>query len=104
MRGAQARALIYRAMGASIGERVFFDRDVSVMDSDLLTVGNDVCVCTGAYLVGHELSHGMAFVQDAVSVGDGCRLGESTRIAPGVTVRSGVHVPSLTSTMPGEKW
>ena len=68
------------------------------------TVGDDVCVCTGTYVVGHELTHGMSMVRGAVKVGDRCRLGESTRIGPSVSIRSGLHVASMTSTMPGEEW
>ena len=104
MRGAQARVLVFRAFGAKLGQRVFLDRDVSVMDADLLNVGDDAVVCTGTYLAGHELTHGMSMMRGPVTVGERCRLGESTRFGPNVSISDGLHVAPMTSTMPGEEW
>ena len=104
MRGAQARVLVFRAFGAKLGKRVFLDRDVSVMDADLLHVGDDAVVCTGTYLAGHELTHGMSMMRGPVTVGERCRLGESTRFGPNVSISDGLHVAPMTSTMPGEEW
>ena len=107
-RSAPLAAYVLRRLGATVGENLQFAHEVEISGPlDLLSIGNDVAIQTGAYLsmsrwVGQELHVG------PIRLESGCKVGMRAAIANDVTVGRGTWITPLTPILgdvgPGEIW
>jgi non-ribosomal peptide synthetase-like protein len=96
IRSAPLMAWALRRLGATVGDNLQCDHDVEFSGPlDLLSVGDDVAIQTGAYVstsrwVGQELHIG------PVRLESGCKIGMRAGVASGVTVGRGSWITPLT--------
>ncbi|MGB5342741.1 MAG: AMP-binding protein [Thermoanaerobaculia bacterium] len=107
-RSAPLMAYVLRRLGATVGKNLQCAHDVEISGPlDLLSIGDDVAIQTGAYLsmsrwVGQELHVGPVHLES------GCKVGMRAGIANHVTVGRGSWITPLTPILedvgPGEMW
>merc|ERR1711935_227339 len=100
--GSQWRIVLYRLSGMRVGKRVFVDRDVMLMDEDIVLLEDGACVGAGAHLAAHELTRNGKFIRGPIVVGADCTVGPCARLTPHVTVEAGSNVPALVCALPGQ--
>jgi non-ribosomal peptide synthetase-like protein len=108
VRSAPLMAWALRRLGATVGDNLQCDHDVEFSGPlDLLSIGDDVAIQTGAYVstsrwVGQELHVG------AVRLESGCKIGMRAGVANDVTVGRGSWITPLTPVLadvgPEEMW
>jgi non-ribosomal peptide synthetase-like protein len=108
IRSAPLMAWALRRLGATVGDNLQCDHDVEFSGPlDLLSIGDDVAIQTGAYIsmsrwVGQELHVGPLRLES------GCKIGMRAGVAGGVTVGRGSWITPLTSVLgdvgPEEMW
>jgi non-ribosomal peptide synthetase-like protein len=108
IRSAPLMAWALRRLGATVGANLQCDHDVEFSGPlDLLTIGDDVAIQTGAHLsmsrwVGQELHVG------PVRLESGCKIGMRAGVASDVTVGRGSWITPLTPVLgdvgPEEMW
>jgi non-ribosomal peptide synthetase-like protein len=108
IRSAPLMAWALRRLGATVGDNLQCDHDVEFSGPlDLLSIGDDVAIQTGAYVslsrwVGQELHVGPVHLES------GCKIGMRAGVASGVTVGCGSWITPLTPVLrdvgPGEMW
>jgi len=72
-----------------IGNNVWIGEEAFLLNFELLTIGNDVCISQRAFLCGgnHDFRiPEMPYRNGPINLMDGCWVGASVFIAPGVTV------------------
>jgi non-ribosomal peptide synthetase-like protein len=108
VRSAPLMAWVLRRLGATVGDNLQCDHDVEFSGPlDLLFIGDDVVIQTGAYVsmsrwVGQKLHVG------PVRLESGCKIGMRSGVANDVTVGRGSWITPLTSVLSdvgsGEMW
>jgi non-ribosomal peptide synthetase-like protein len=108
VRSAPLMAWALRRLGATVGDNLQCDHDVEFFGPlDLLSIGDDVAIQTGAYIsmsrwVGQELHVGPVHLES------GCKIGMRAGVANGVTVGRGSWITPLTPVLsdvgPEEMW
>jgi non-ribosomal peptide synthetase-like protein len=108
VRSAPLMAWALRRLGATVGDNLQCDHDVEFSGPlDLLSIGDDVAIQTGAYVsmsrwVGQELHVGPVHLES------GCKIGMRAGVANDVTVGRGSWITPLTPVLsdvgPEEMW
>jgi len=108
VRSAPLMAWALRRLGATVGDNLQCDHDVEFSGPlDLLSIGDDVAIQTGAYIstsrwVGQELHVGPVHLES------GCKIGVRAAVANDVTVGRGSWITPLTPVLsdvgPEEMW
>jgi non-ribosomal peptide synthetase-like protein len=108
VRSAPIMAWALRRLGATVGANLQCDHDVEFSGPlDLLSIGDDVAIQTGAYIsmskwVGQELHVGPVHLES------GCKIGMRSGVANDVTVGRGSWITPLTPILsdvgPEEMW
>lgn len=81
----EATSIVYRAMGAKIGKRVYWPgTGPSMQDFDLLDIGNDVVFGSRSHMV---TSDGIG--SSVVKIGDGAMIADRVVLLPGASVGKG---------------
>jgi non-ribosomal peptide synthetase-like protein len=99
IRSAPLMAWALRRLGATVRDNLQCDHDVEFSGPlDLLSIGDDVAIQTGAYIsmsrwVGQELHVGPLHLES------GCKIGMRAGVAGGVTVGRGSWITPLTSVL-----
>ncbi len=99
--GTPFKSLIWRAMGARIGRRVF-DDGLALTERKFVTVGDDCTFNAGSLLQTHSQEDG-AFKSDHIVVGDRCTLGVGAFVHYGVTIGDGAVLAADSFLMKGEE-
>lgn len=97
-------SLWLRAWGSRIGRAVYWTPRVDITDRTNLIVGDHVFFGDKVHLVGHAVKPRdgrFRLFYRPIAIGSGSFIGAYSRIAPGVTVRSGSAVPVGTDLYPG---
>ncbi|MCP4769571.1 MAG: AMP-binding protein [Gammaproteobacteria bacterium] len=107
-RSAPLMAYVLRRLGATVGDNLQCAHDVEISGPlDLLTVGDNVAIQTGAYLQMSRWS-GQGLHIGPVHLENGCRIGMRAAITNHVTVGSGSWIspftPILSDVAAGELW
>jgi non-ribosomal peptide synthetase-like protein len=107
-RSAPLTAFVLRQLGASVGKNLQCAPDAYLAGpADLISIGDDVCIQTGAYIqvtgwLGQHLQVG------SVHLEHGCKIGMRAAVASNVTVGRGTWVtpftPILTDVGSDEMW
>ena len=82
-----------RLNGARIGRGVWVN-SLSLMDHNLLTIGDGAVVGSDAHVSGHTVERGILFTAPVV-IGAGATVGVGSVIAIGVTVGAGAEIGAL---------
>lgn len=101
-------AFVLRQLGATVGTNLQCAHDAALAGPlDLLSIGNDVAIQTGAYV------HTARWSQQEIHIGrihldSGCKIGMRAAVAEGVTVGRGAWITPFTAVMadtgPNEMW
>ena len=78
-----------------VGDDVWIGEEVFILNFEVMTIGNNVCVSQRAFLCGgnHDyLDPTMPYRNGPITLEDGCWVGASTFIGPNVTVGTDVIV------------
>ncbi len=107
-RSAPLMAYVLRRLGATVGDNLQCAHDVEISGPlDLLTVGDNVAIQTGAYLQMSRWS-GQGLHIGQIHLESGCRVGMRAAIANKVTVGNGSWIspftPILSDVAAGETW
>lgn len=83
--------LLYRALGASVGERIFWPgRPLEIVEYDLLEVGDDVIFGSrSTVMCSDRHSSDYVKIQTGAMVADNCLLLPGTNVGPNTTLGSG---------------
>jgi non-ribosomal peptide synthetase-like protein len=98
--GTPFKGLIWRAMGARVGRRVF-DDGCMLVERRFATIGDDCTLNAGSIIQTHSQEDG-AFKSDHSSVGAGCTLGVGAFVHYGVTIGAGAVLAADSFLMKGE--
>jgi non-ribosomal peptide synthetase-like protein len=82
--GTPFKNLIWRALGAKVGKRVF-DDGCHFTERSLTIVGDDVTLNAGSEIQCHSQEDG-AFKSDRTTIGNGCTIGVGAMVHYGVTM------------------
>ena len=107
-RSAPLMAYTLRRLGATVGSNLQCAHDVEIAGPlDLLTIGDNVAIQTGAYLQMSRWSAGELQI-GRVCLGNGCKIGMRAAVANNVTVGSGSWIgpftPVLSDVGASEMW
>ncbi len=107
-RSAPLLSYVLRRLGATVGRNVQCAHDASLSGPlDLISMGDDVSISTGAYVQATRWS-GPHLHVGPVRLESRCRIGTRAGVAPGTTVGAGAWVTPLTPVHgdvgPGEIW
>jgi non-ribosomal peptide synthetase-like protein len=106
--GTPFKGAILRMLGVRVGRRLF-DDGAQIAEKNLVTLGDDVALNTGAWVQCHS-QEDYAFKSDAITIGSGSsvgvsamilysvRMGDGTVLAPDSFLMKGEEVPA------GERW
>ncbi len=98
--GTPFRSWIYRAMGMTVGAKVF-DCSRSVTERTLTHVGDYANLNEGCVLQAHSLEEGV-FKSDHIRLGKGCSIGPGAFVHYGVTMSDHVVLDADSFLMKGE--
>ncbi|MGI9512789.1 MAG: AMP-binding protein [Anderseniella sp.] len=107
-RSAPLLAFALRQLGAKVGTNLQCAHDAALSGPlDLITIGNDVSIQTGAY-IGTVRWTGENLVVGPIRLNDSSKIGMRAAVAPDVTVGAGTWItpftPILHDTGPNELW
>ncbi len=107
-RSAPLMAFVLRQLGASVGDNLQCAHDAHLSGPlDLISIGDDVAIQTGAYIQSMSWS-GQSLHVGPVHLESGCKIGMRAAIANGVTVGRGSWItpftPILASVGSHEMW
>jgi non-ribosomal peptide synthetase-like protein len=106
--GTPFKGAILRMLGVRVGRRLF-DDGAQIAEKNLVTLGDDVALNTGAWVQCHS-QEDYAFKSDAITIGSGCsvgvsamilysaRMGDGASLAPDSFLMKGEEIPA------GERW
>nr|WP_183528210.1 Pls/PosA family non-ribosomal peptide synthetase [Micrococcus sp. TA1] len=106
--GTPFKGAILRMLGVRVGRRLF-DDGAQIAEKNLVTLGDDVALNTGAWVQCHS-QEDYAFKSDAITIGSGCsvgvsamilysaRMGDGAFLAPDSFLMKGEEIPA------GERW
>ncbi|MCY1157191.1 MAG: non-ribosomal peptide synthetase, partial [Citricoccus sp.] len=106
--GTPFKGAILRMLGVRVGRRLF-DDGAQIAEKNLVSLGDDVALNTGAWVQCHS-QEDYAFKSDAITIGSGCsvgvsamilysaRLGDGASLAPDSFLMKGEEIPA------GERW
>jgi len=96
-RSAPLLAFVLRRLGAGVGDNLQCAHDAELSGPlDLLFIGDDVAIQTGAYIQTTRWS-GQYLHVGAVRLESGCKIGMRAAVAPSVTVGSGSWITPFTA-------
>src|SRR5258708_39292032 len=99
--GTSLKNLIWRTLGARIGEWVF-DDGVYISDRTLTTIGDDCVLNQWTTIQCHSLEDG-TFKSDRTTLGAGCTIGVGALVHYGVTMGDGSVLAADALLMKGEE-
>ncbi|MBX2804236.1 MAG: AMP-binding protein [Myxococcales bacterium] len=85
-------ATYWRLLGASVGRRTRILADVHLGEADLVTLGDDVCVDSGAVLRPFSMEAGRMTLAP-ITIGAGATIGVRALVEPGTEWPAGRHLP-----------
>lgn len=107
-RSAPLTSFVLRQLGARVGHNLQCAQDASLVGPlDLISIGDDVSVSTGAYIQTTRWS-GQSLQVGSIRLESGCKIGMRAAVANGVTVGRGTWItpftPILVDVGPHEMW
>ena len=91
---------MYRALGATIGSRCLLQSN-SIIETDLLHVGDRAAINQHAVLFGHVVERGQ-MTTDAINIGDDCTVDGSAVLLCGSTLGHNTHLLHQSVVMKGQ--
>ncbi|MGN7250391.1 Pls/PosA family non-ribosomal peptide synthetase [Arthrobacter sp. SAFR-014] len=99
--GTPFKGTILKMLGGKVGRRLF-DDGAQMAEKNLITLGDDVALNTGAWVQCHS-QEDYAFKSDAITIGSGCTVGVSAMILYSVKMGEGVVLAPDSFLMKGEE-
>ncbi|HEY1324251.1 MAG TPA: Pls/PosA family non-ribosomal peptide synthetase, partial [Streptosporangiaceae bacterium] len=99
--GTPFKTLVWRALGAKVGKRVF-DDGCHYTERSLTIVGDDVMLNAGSEIQCHSQEDG-AFKSDRTAIGNGCTIGVGAFVHYGVRMHEGSVLAPDSFLMKGEE-
>eukprot|EP00656_Telonema_subtile_P038690 TRINITY_DN4390_c0_g5_i1.p1 TRINITY_DN4390_c0_g5~~TRINITY_DN4390_c0_g5_i1.p1 ORF type:complete len:1281 (+),score=247.07 TRINITY_DN4390_c0_g5_i1:116-3958(+) len=90
-----------RALGSKVGSQALIE-SLFVFDFDLLHFGDQVCINSGANVLGHLFQYG-ELQYDEVHIGEGCNMGVDAQLVPGVTLLECSSLLAISRAFNGEE-
>jgi non-ribosomal peptide synthetase-like protein len=99
--GTPFKGTILKMLGGRVGRRLF-DDGAQMAEKNLITLGDDVALNTGAWVQCHS-QEDYAFKSDAITIGSGCAVGVSAMILYSVKMGDGAVLAPDSFLMKGEE-
>lgn len=93
-------SILYRAMGAKIGKRVFINTE-GFAEFDLISIGDEVCINRDTLIQTH-LYEDRIFKLGALRIEDGCNVGVGSMVLYDTVMQTNSTLGSLSLLMKGE--